>query len=138
MNIIIDTFNMEMYETVRDLWLEVGFKLGVGDDRDGIAQLLSHNPGLLLIAKDGLSIIGSVLGTTDGRRGYIYHLAIHPSYQQQNIGSKLLEELFNRFRKQGIKKVHGFVLNSNESVAHFYEKHGCYRRTEFFVMSKDL
>lgn len=134
----IEDFELNMYEEIRALWLKVGFKLSKSDEQEKIAQLLNHNPGLLLIVKNENQIIGSVLGTTDGRRGYIYHLAIDPAFQKQNLGSELIEELFHRFQKQGIDKVHGFVLNTNETVTHFYEQHGCYRRPELFMMSKDL
>lgn len=138
MTIQIKDFEMSMYEEVRALWIKVGFKLSKSDEREKITHLLNHNPGLLIVAKKENIIIGSVLGTTDGRRGYIYHLAIDPAFHKQNVGSELIEELFKRFKNQDIDKVHGFVLTSNEAVTYFYEQHGCYRRSDLFVMSRDL
>ena len=61
-----------------------------------------------------------MLGGWDGRRGYIYRMAVHPNYQRQGIGRMLLQELEQRFRSKGAMRI---ALNrdlNNPRAQQFY------------------
>ena len=51
------------------------------------AVLLAANPGLFLVAIDPVAdrLVGTTLGTFDGRRGQLYHVAVEPAYRRQGI-----------------------------------------------------
>ncbi|WP_370445949.1 GNAT family N-acetyltransferase [Petrotoga sp. 9PW.55.5.1] len=40
----------------------------------------------------------------DGRRGYLYHLAIDKDYRRKGIGTKLVNLVFDNLKKKGIMK----------------------------------
>ena len=75
-------FSIGDYDAALGLWQRVeGLEIAEGDDREGVGDFLARNPGLSRVATDGSAIIGVVLCGHDGRRGYIYHLAVDPAYQ---------------------------------------------------------
>src|SRR5947209_9678181 len=86
-------FAIEDYATALELWKRVeGVEIAEGDDREGVVRFLARNPGLSRVATDGPVIIGIAFCGHDGRRGYIYHLAVDPNYRGQGVGKRLIGE----------------------------------------------
>jgi ribosomal protein S18 acetylase RimI-like enzyme len=83
-------------------------------------------------------LIGTVLGGFDGRRGYIYHMAVHENFRKQNIGKELMDRCFQSFREINVTKCHMMVLKDNTLAQEFYTRIGCELRTEILVFSKTL
>ena len=83
----------EDYDQVYQLWLScAGMGLNhLDDSKEGIAQFLKRNPQTCLVAVENQIIIGAILVGFDGRRAYIYHTAVHPSYRRRGIARKLVE-----------------------------------------------
>src|SRR5690348_11237963 len=96
METVIRAFSMEDYEQVADLWKVSGLEVRPGDDRAAIERKLQRDPELFLIVECGQTVIGSMMGAFDGRRGWIYHPAVHPSYRCQEIGRNLMLEVEQR------------------------------------------
>jgi len=68
------------YDEVLALWKGTeGVGLTPADSRQNVARFLARNPGLSLVARAGGKIVGAVLGGHDGRKGYLYHLAVAPA-----------------------------------------------------------
>ena len=74
----IRTMTMEDYEAVYDLWIHTpGMGLNTLDDsRDGIGKYLRRNPSTCFVAEEDGTVTGALIAGHDGRRGYIYHLAV--------------------------------------------------------------
>jgi hypothetical protein len=73
---IIRAFRMDDYDNGASLWLAAGLSVRPGDDRLGIQLAREHDQGLFLVAETGGRLAGTVLGTYDGRRGWVNHLAL--------------------------------------------------------------
>ena len=72
----------------------------------GIVRLLDANPNTCLVAVDGNdSIVATALGATDGRKGYLYHIAVDEQWRGQGIGSTLVHRIEDAFQAVGIVKV---------------------------------
>jgi N-acetylglutamate synthase len=134
----IRPLSMKDYTSVITLWKQVGFDLGRADDQANIQRFLKRNPGLSLVLVDQNKIVGTIMGSDDGRRGYIYRLAVDPTCQRQGLGKKLADALLERFQKRGVQKIHGFVHEDNKVQAGFYESIGAVIRDDIFVMSLDV
>ena len=79
----IKSFSIEDYERVFKLWQET--KNIILSDTDSIESMrifLDRNPDLSLIALHGDKLVGSILCSHDGRRGYLHHLAVKKNYPQ--------------------------------------------------------
>jgi len=126
------------YEQALQLWQSLpGMGLSRADEKENIHDFLHKNPSTCFVAlKDG-NLIGTILGGSDGRRGYIYHLAVQQPEQNKGIGKKLVDLCLDEFRKSGIQKCHIFVISDNAEGIVFWKKVGWQLRDDILVMSKE-
>jgi ribosomal protein S18 acetylase RimI-like enzyme len=137
METLIRVFSMEDYEQVADLWKASRLEVRPGDDRAAIERKLQRDPELFLVAECGQTVIGSVMGAFDGRRGWIYHLAVHPSYRFQGIGKDLVLEVEQRLKALQCPLVYLMVDPNNEDAIRFYRKMN-YQSCEYRLMGKSV
>ncbi len=122
-----------------ELWRCIpGLGVGSGDEEESLRLFMERNPSTCLLLKDGERLLGTVLGGFDGRRGYIYHLAVHPDCQGQGYGRELLKEVLYELRKLGAPKIHLFAFNDNQLAAGFYQNQGWEWRRDIQVFSWDM
>lgn len=136
---IIRAMTIEDYDGIYKLWAETeGMCLrGVDDSYERINKFIKKNPETCFVAIDEKNkIIGSVLCGNDGRRGYIYHLAVHKNYRKMGIGSNLVNEAVYALRDLGISKAVLLVLRTNNEGNEFWEKMGYYERND--VIYRDM
>lgn len=74
----------------------------------------------------------------DGRRGYIYHTAVHPDFRKQGIGSLLVDVVLNAMKQIGISKVALVVFEKNIDGNAFWEKQGFTVRNDLTYRNKSL
>ena len=112
------------YDKVYELWSSVpGVGLNDTDDSfDGIIRFFERNPDTSFVAEDDGKIIGTVLAGHDGRRGFLYHVAVLHQYRNRGIGKKLTELALNALKEKGISKVGLLVLRKNEIGNAFWGK----------------
>lgn len=124
MNIRIMT--IEDYEEVYALWLSCkGMGLNnLDDSRDGIERFLNRNPETCFVAENDNRIVGVIIVGNDGRRGYIYHTAVHQNYRYNGIATKLVNKAISMLKSIGINKVALVVFGRNIAGNAFWEKLG--------------
>lgn len=128
------------YDAVYQLWLNTpGMGLNNMDDsREGISKYLQRNPHTCFVAEDEESIIGVILSGHDGRRGFIYHLAVDPAHQRQGIGRALVEAAMTALEIEGIHKVALVVYGTNTNGNAFWEKMGAITRPDLTYRNKNI
>nr|WP_216607773.1 GNAT family N-acetyltransferase [Vibrio sp. RE88] len=127
---------IEDYETVIQLWHQTeGMSVRDADSRENIALYLDRNPDLSFVAISEGHIIGTVLVGTDGRRGYLQHLAVLPQFRGQRIGYQLISQSISALANIGIPKTHLFVYDDNLNAQKFYEKLGWFPRDNIRMYS---
>ena len=139
MDYILRRMEPEDYDQAIALWQATpGIALSGADNQLAFNAFLARNIGLNHVAaKDG-AVIGTVLCGHDGRRGYIYHLAVKPEMRGRGIASQLIQVVLAGLRKQGIQKCHLFVIADNEAGKMFWQKTGWKLRQDIQVFSKDI
>jgi ribosomal protein S18 acetylase RimI-like enzyme len=138
MNLLIQEMTIQDYDEVYALWQESeGIKLSNVDTRDDINRLLNRNPGLSFVARDAGQLVGAVLCTHDGRRGYIDHLVVRASHRRQGIGKALVARCLFNLMRSGIRKWHLFVQEDNQDAIAFWHKLGWAERVELVTMSRN-
>ncbi len=133
----IREFHISDYESVVALWDRAGLLASRSDERGEIEKKLNRDPDLFLIGIDSGAIVGVVIGGYDGRRGWVYHLAVEPKLHASGFGTLLLEELEVRLRTKGCIKVNLLIDPVNSGVKSFYERRG-YAVDELIFMEKWL
>ncbi len=78
-------------DAIRALYAASPLRRPIGDPAR-IGRMFEH-ANVILTAYDGERLVGLLRGWTDHAfDGYICDLAIHPSYQKQRVGKRLLDE----------------------------------------------
>ena len=128
----------EDYARVIGLWqtIETGMHIGPSDAPEEIKKKIERDPDLFLVAEQNGEIIGTIIGAFDGRRGMIYHLAVHNAFRRQGIGQALLAEVEKRLKEKGCIKCLLMVLEDNETAKRFYEESGWKAVPEDLVFMK--
>jgi N-acetylglutamate synthase len=138
-NIKTREFLIGDYSAALELWERVeGLEIAEGDDRENVACFLARNPELSRVATDGATIIGVALCGHDGRRGYIYHLAVDPAYQARGLGKRLMNECLDGLRRAGLKRALILVANDNPRGRKFWQQHGWEEVPGPIIMGIDL
>lgn len=128
------------YERVLQFWksIEKGMNVGRSDTPEEIRKKLQRDPDLFLVAEKNDTIIGTIIGGFDGRRGMIYHLAVGRDLRGQGVGAMLLEEVEKRLRARGCLKCLLHVFADNTEAVQFYKSRGWREQTEDIVFGKEL
>lgn len=121
------------------LWRNcAGIGLSDADEPEPMRCFLERNPGLTFIAREDGQLVGTVLCGTDGRRGYLYHLAVRSDQRRRGIGQELVNRVLNALHERNIQKCHIMVFGSNESGLLFWKQGGWVTRPEIVLMSHDV
>ena len=134
----IREFRLDDYGRVFELWKEAGLEIRPGDDLDGVKIKLERDPDLFFVAEDAGQIVGSVIGGWDGRRGFVWHLAIKPGYQRKGIGRALVRQVEERLTKKGATIVYAMVLTTNQRSRDFFTASGYEPSADQVIVRKDL
>ena len=71
-------------QKIKNFWETTdGIKLTIGDSKEELESYLKRNKGMSFICKNKDDLIGTILCGHDGRRGFIYHLAVHKDYRKE-------------------------------------------------------
>ena len=139
MNIREFCFPDDYARTVK-LWesIEAGMHVGRSDTPDEIQKKLKRDPDLFLVAELNEEIVGTVIGGYDGRRGMIYHLAVHESVRNKGVGALLLKEVEDRLQAKGCLKCFLLTFADNMTAIEFYKNRGWREQKEDLVFSKEF
>lgn len=136
MSIEIREFAAGDYDQVLALWRETeGVVLREVDGREAIERYLALNSGLSWVACIDSTIAGAVLCGTDGRRGYLQHLAVAPAHRRQGLGRGLVNHVLEGLASRGIAKCHLMVLPDNTAGRAFWRSIGWKERPDVLLMS---
>jgi ribosomal protein S18 acetylase RimI-like enzyme len=139
--IALRQYVLDDYDAVYAFWrsMERGIGLGMSDTREEIEKKHAHAPDLFLLAEDAGTLVGTVVGGFDGRRGMIYHLAVAPGYRKQGLGERLMNEIEARLKAKGCRKAYLLAHKTNQPAIAFYDKRGWSDMTDHvIIMGKEL
>ena len=132
-------FVMEDYDGAIALWRGVeGVEICEGDSREEIAEYLKRNPGLSRVAVVEGKIVGVALCGHDGRRGWIYHLAVAREYRRQQVGKLLIDACVSGLRRAGLKRAIILVAGDNTAGHEFWLRNGWEDIDGAIAMTKEL
>ncbi len=111
----VEPFKIEDYEELLSLWNRTGLPFD-REDRDSLKslerQVLDDHIAILVLKDEG-RLIGSVVASSDGRKGWINRLAVEPEYRGRRLASLLLEEAERFFRESGINIIAALIEDDN-------------------------
>jgi putative acetyltransferase len=139
MDYTIRPMTMVDYDRVVQLWSGMhGIALSDTDEREPMNRFLERNPGLSQVVESRGELLGAVLCSHDGRRGYLHHLAVRADLRRQGIGTALVETCTRLLSAQSIVKCNVFLLEDNEVAGAFWEHNGFSLLPHFGWMQRPL
>jgi ribosomal protein S18 acetylase RimI-like enzyme len=133
---LIREMSMADYERTMALLVDgEGVRLRAVDSKDAVERYLRRNVGLSFVAEDNGQIVGCIMSGHDGRRGYLQHLYVSPTYRRNGIGQALVSQCLEKLKQLGISKAHIDILTSNQTGVKFWEKHGWQKREDIYRFS---
>ncbi|MDR3418398.1 MAG: GNAT family N-acetyltransferase [Nevskia sp.] len=108
------------------------------DNEIAVTRFLKRNPGLNFVVKSDGELVGNALCGCDGRRGYLYHLAVARGFRREGCASAMLSAVFAALRKQGITRCHAFVLSSNLTAQKFWAGVNANQRQDMRVITVNV
>jgi ribosomal protein S18 acetylase RimI-like enzyme len=137
--VTIREFVMRDYDGAIALWKSVeGVEISEGDSRGEIMEYLKRNPGLSRVAEADGKIVAVALCGHDGRRGWIYHLAVASDYRREKIGQRLLEDCVRGLRQAGLKRAIILVAGDNPDGHQFWLRNGWEDISGAIAMTREL
>jgi ribosomal protein S18 acetylase RimI-like enzyme len=132
-------FVMADYDQVLALWAKIeGVEICEGDSREEISEYLKRNPGLSRVAEvDGVMVAAALCGH-DGRRGWIYHLAVAQDHRGHGVGKVLVEDCVDGLRKAGLPRAIILVAGDNPAGHQFWLRNGWEDIEGAIAMTREL
>ena len=113
-------------DAARRLWAGAdGVEVGEGDSPEDLVRYLRRNPGSSTVATDADGrLVGAVLCGHDGRRGFVYHLAVARELRGQGVGRAIMQRSLSRLKEHGILRVLLLVSADNPGGRSFWLREG--------------
>ena len=134
----IRELSIDDYDRLIDLWdrSALPYKPHGRDARERIARELQGPSAIFLVAEIDGELVGSVLGTHDGRKGWINRLCVAPEHRGNGIGRELVREVEERLEKLGIEIVTCLIETWNGGSMAFFAALGYVRHDDIVYFSK--
>lgn len=128
----------EDYHALVSLWEASGLPYRPdGRDRlEAISRELEGPCSVFLVAEVDGKVVAGVLGTHDGRKGWINRLVVAPKYQRKGIGKALVWEIEERLDAMGIEIIACQVEDWNRESMAFFKRIGYCHHTDVHYLSK--
>jgi ribosomal protein S18 acetylase RimI-like enzyme len=124
--IIIRRFNTKDYPGIINLWekAKLSYRPEGRDSFENIKTQIDDGKVIFLVAEANSVIVGCVLGTNDGRKGWINRLAVDPEIRRRRIASRLVKELEGIFDRLGLEVVACLIEKDNSISKNFFKRLG--------------
>ncbi len=126
MEITVRRFRIEDYDRVMELWQQAGLPLKPKgrDSRQEIERQIQLSQVIFLVAEAEGKVIGTVLATHDGRKGWINRLAVDPAYRHRGLAQRLVAEAEAELEKAGLGIFAALIEEDNLPSIRLFEKMG--------------
>ena len=126
------------YDALVLLWKRGGlpYRPHGRDAREKIGRELAGDSAVFLAAEIEGQLVGAVLGTHDGRKGWINRLVVAPECRREGIARALVDAVTERLAARGIHIVTCLIEDWNTASAEFFESLGFIRHEDIAYYSR--
>jgi ribosomal protein S18 acetylase RimI-like enzyme len=137
-DVVIRKMTMDDYDALITLWKKgnIPYRPRGRDSKTNIRWQLQQPTCLYFVAENKGTIIGAILGTHDGRKGWINRLAVETAYQRKGIAKRLIQEIEQHLTAIGIDIVACLIEEWNVTSMNVFEHAGYTKHTDILYFSK--
>jgi hypothetical protein len=128
----------EDYDALVALWRDAGlsFRPRGRDTRAHLTREIRGPCSLFLGAERHGRLVAAVLGTHDGRKGWINRLAVHPQHRGRGLARALVAAVEQRLRARGIHIVACLIEEGNDRSVELFQRLGYREHPEIRYLTK--
>lgn len=115
-----------------ELWSAIGWKSRGSNKWKEVLSKSSY----MYTAWDNRKLIGTGRIMEDGVMCMFYDIGVHPKYQRQGIGSKILQQLIKKVKDKKYVSIGLFSWEQNPANIPFYKKQGFVQKTSGMELDK--
>lgn len=132
------TLTADDYDAVRELWELSGLpvKSAGRDSSDQFAAQLAGGTQLVIGAWTERRLVGVVVVTHDGRKGWINRLAVHPDSRRQGLGMQLIAESERALRGMGMQVIAALIEDWNQASLALFRRAGYSEHDDIHYLTK--
>jgi ribosomal protein S18 acetylase RimI-like enzyme len=136
--IVVRPFEPGDYDAVLALWQEgrLPLKPDGRDSRKAILDQVRQPQVIFLVAERNGRVVGTVLATHDGRKGWINRLAVDSGLRRRGIGRRLVFEAERRFSALGLHIFACLIEDGNDVSMELFERLGYTKHPEIIYFAK--
>ena len=134
----LKTLDIEDYDAVMALWRRSGLPtrpLG-RDSREAFARQFENGAQTALGLEEKGRLIGVIIATHDGRKGWINRLAVDPDRRRQGHARRLIVAAEETLRAQGMHVIAVLIENHNAASLTLFEQAGYLQADHVCYLSK--
>ncbi|MDW3229898.1 MAG: GNAT family N-acetyltransferase [Acidobacteriota bacterium] len=126
MKVLIRKFRMEDYDWIIELWQKCRLPLKPEgrDSREEISRQIQLSQVIFLVAEVNRQIVGTILATHDGRKGWINRLAVDQTFRGQGLAGDLVGQAEQELERAGLKMYAALIEEDNLPSIKLFEKLG--------------
>lgn len=125
MSVVVREMTAADIAGARALWAATeGVEVAEGDNPGEMVRFLQRNPGLSSVAVDDGQLVAALMCGHDGRRGFLYHLAVASGQRGHGLGRKVIRRSLGLLRGEGITRALLFVAADNSRGREFWLHEG--------------
>lgn len=134
----IKTLTLDDYDIIIDLWKRAGlsYRPNGRDSRDEICRQIKESNVLFIGAFENNVLIGVVVGSDDGRKGWINRIAVDPKHRGKKVAQVLINAVEDVLRKRGRKIICTLINDWNKNSLKLFEKCNYVLHKDIFYLSK--
>jgi RimJ/RimL family protein N-acetyltransferase len=134
----IRDLNADDYDRLIELWRRSGLdhRPKGRDSLESMRPEFERKETCILGMFDGDILIGSVVGSSDGRKGWINRLAIDPGYRKTGLSQVLIAECEKFLHFLGLKVIAALIEGENPVSKRAFKKAGYLYASDVSYYSK--
>jgi len=138
MEYLIRHLNDTDYDDILALWSRCGLdhKPAGRDSREAMGHEFTRADSCFLGMFEGGKMIGVIIGSSDGRKGWINRLAVHPEYRGRGLAAELIRRCEEFLHGLGLKVTAALIEDWNTPSISAFAKSGYEFAREVLYCSK--
>ena len=138
----IRTLSVADYDAICAVWKAsgVGYKPTGRESQESFTKQMASGLQIVLGAVDkdhGDQLVGVVLVTHDGRKGWINRLGVVPDHQRQGIGAMLIRAAEEQIHALGMTISAALIVHGNEASLGLFKREGYKVEDSYYVTKRD-
>ena len=134
----IQRLTIDDYSEIVSLWsrADMPFKPEGRDSRRAMEAQMDANPDFFLAAVENGHLVGTVILSSDLRKGWINRLAVDPGFRRRGVAKALIEESEKILRSRGLRIFCSLIEGANKPSKALFKQCGYSEYTDICYFTK--